>query len=61
MARAAINQAIAKGKVKRGRKRKTSLEAEAEASEPKTNVARMSKAQLEEDEEPWRAPVARMY
>jgi len=55
--REAKEQDKAKGKRKRGRKRKSSEEAN--APEP----ARMSEAQVEEDEiapEPWRAPVARM-
>lgn len=49
-------------KGKRGRKGKSPEEAG--APEPKANVARMSEAQVEEDEiasELWRAPVARMW
>jgi len=56
--REAKEQDKAKGKRKRGRKRKSPEEAG--APEP----ARMSEAQVEEDEiapEPWRAPVARMW
>jgi hypothetical protein len=52
----------AKGIRKRGRKRKSPEEAG--GPEPKAKVARMSEAQVEEDEiapEPWRAPVARMW
>ncbi|KAF2803749.1 uncharacterized protein BDZ99DRAFT_161878 [Mytilinidion resinicola] len=95
-ARAAKEQAKAEGKGKRGRKRKSPVEAdapetrkgkrdrkrrspeEAGAAEPKAKVAqmsevseparapmaRMSEAQVEEDEtapKPWRAPVARMW
>jgi hypothetical protein len=49
------------GKNTRGRKRKSS--AEADAPEPKAKVARKSGTQFAEDETaptPWRAPVARM-
>ncbi|MCJ1279485.1 hypothetical protein MMC21_007309 [Puttea exsequens] len=50
------------GKGIRGRQRKSPEEAS--VPEPKVKVARMSEAQIEEDEiapEPWRAPVARMW
>ena len=60
--REAKEQNKAKGKRKRGRKRKSPEEAG--APEPKAKVARMSEAQVEEDEivpEPWRAPAARMW
>jgi hypothetical protein len=56
----------AKGKGKRGRKRKSTA-LEADALEPNAKVVRMSEAPappVAEDEivpEPWRAPVARMY
>lgn len=55
------------GKKKLGRSKitqKRKSPEEAGAPEPKAKVARMSEAQVEEDEiapEPWRAPVARMW
>lgn len=57
-----VQKVATAGKGKLGRKRKSPEEAG--APEPKAKVARMSEAQVEEDEiapEPWRAPVARMW
>ena len=50
------------GKAKRGRKRKSTIEAD--TLEPKARMARRMRTEAEKDEivsEPWQAPVARMW